>query len=99
MTPEPTRPKGEIYEGIAFQFCKIATVTLIAGRYALPIAAGLCAVFFVLAARNGKRDTRCFLRYPLLIAALWAVVALVSTAFIVRPDLRTGVTDLARISR
>ena len=78
MTTEATFPipktRGEILEGIAFQFCKVATVALIAGRFVLPVASGLCAVFYVLAYANGKRDTRCVLRHPILIAGLYALV-------------------------
>jgi hypothetical protein len=84
---EPTKTKGQVFEGIAFQFCKIATVALIAGRFALPIAAGACSIFYVLAMLNGKNDTRCFLRYPALIAFLWALVCIVSLAFIFNPTL------------
>ncbi|HSI73026.1 MAG TPA: hypothetical protein VK934_07595 [Fimbriimonas sp.] len=83
---ESTKTKGEIYEGIAFQFCKVATVALIAGRFALPVASGLCAVFYVLAIFNGKKDTRCFLKHPGLIAALWAVVCAVSIAVLLNPE-------------
>ena len=68
------RTRGEVFEGIAFQFCKVATVVLLTGRWALPIAAGLCAVFFLLAHFNGKRDTRCLLRSPLLAALVFALV-------------------------
>ena len=72
---KPERTKGEVYEGIAFQFCKIATVALIAGRFALPLAAGCCAIFYVLALMKGKRDTRCVLRYPIVLVVLWGTVA------------------------
>lgn len=82
---EPPKGRGTIFEGIAFQFCKVATVTLIAGRFALPVAASLCAVFFVLAWFNGKRDTRCVLKYPLLIAAFWTVVAVIAFTRILAP--------------
>lgn len=68
------RTRGEVFEGIAFQFCKVATVAMIAGRWTLPIASGLCAAFFVAARVNGKRDTRCLLRSPLLAATVFALV-------------------------
>ncbi|MEZ0325102.1 MAG: hypothetical protein ACAH95_04290 [Fimbriimonas sp.] len=84
---EGVKSKGQVYEGIAFQFCKIATVTLIAGRFALPVAAGACALFYVLAVVNGKKDTRCVLRYPLLIAFLWAIVCGVSLVLLFNPRL------------
>ncbi|MBV6503529.1 MAG: hypothetical protein AKCLJLPJ_01609 [Fimbriimonadales bacterium] len=65
------KSKGEVYEGVAFQFCKVATVSLLAGRYTLPVAALMCALFYALAYAKGKKDTRCIGRYPLAIAAFW----------------------------
>jgi hypothetical protein len=79
---------GDKLEGIAFQFCKIATVSLIAGRYTLPVAAGLCAILYVAAYVKGKRDSRCVLMYPLLIAGVWGLVAAVWIAFAVSPALQ-----------
>jgi hypothetical protein len=67
-------PAGQRYEKLAFTFCKAATVCLLCGRYALPVAASLAAVFYVAAWRRGVRETRCILRYPLLIAAFWITV-------------------------
>ncbi len=84
-TTTDSTKKGETYEGIAFQFCKIATVTLLAGRFALPLAAAACAVFYALALANGKRDTRCVLRYPWLLIILWSTVAMVSATLIIWP--------------
>lgn len=86
VTADAPKGRGAIFEGIAFQFCKIATVALLAGRFALPVAAGLCAVFYVLAWFNGKRDTRCVLKYPLLIAAFWGVVAVIALIRILWPE-------------
>lgn len=76
------KTRGELYEGVAFQFCKVATVALLAGRFALPLASGLCAVFYVLAIRNGKRDTRCWLKRPPLIAGFWGCVCVISLIFL-----------------
>ncbi|HWD41903.1 MAG TPA: hypothetical protein VG944_23890 [Fimbriimonas sp.] len=78
------KSRGEIFEGIAFQFCKVATVALIAGRFVLPVASGLCALFFLMAHANGKRDTRCILKYPLLIAAFYGIVCAGSLYWIIR---------------
>ena len=78
----PVKTRGEVYEGIAFQFCKVATVSLLAGRFVLPVASGLCAAFYIAAFVKGKRDTRCVLRYPLLISAFWGIICIVSLAFI-----------------
>jgi len=81
--PEPTR--GEVFEGIAFQFCKVATVVLIAGRWALPVSAGLGSVFFLLAHFSGKRDTRCFLQYPVLAGLILLAVCAGSIWWNLRP--------------
>jgi hypothetical protein len=81
------KTRGEVYEGIAFQFCKIATVTLLAGRFALPIAAAACALFYALALANGKRDTRCVLRYPWVLITVWGLVAVASLVVILNPAL------------
>jgi len=89
------KTKGEIYEGIAFQFCKVATVALIAGRFVLPVASGLCAAFYVAAYVKGKKDTRCVLRYPLLLTALWGSVSAISLYFILQPSALAGLWRLA----
>lgn len=68
-------PEKEVVSSLAFQFCKIATFTLIAGKYALLAAAILSASFFVASYVRGRRTSRCVLRYPLLIAGLWSLVA------------------------
>src|ERR1700722_4627581 len=84
--PPSAKTAGERYEGIAFTFCKVATVALIAQRFTLPVAAILSAVFYVLAYVKGKPDTRCWLRMPLLIAGFWACVAAISISLILYPD-------------
>lgn len=84
MPHPPPRTKGEIYESIAFTFCKAATIILITQRFALPVAAGAAAVFYVLAVRHGKKDTRCVLKEPWLIAGFWGTVCVVSLFLILR---------------
>lgn len=84
---KPLAGPADKLEGIAFQFCKVATVSLIAGRYTLPVAATLCSALYVAAYVKGKRDSRCALRYPLLIAALWAAVATAWIVFALNPGL------------
>ncbi len=74
-------------EGIAFTFCKVATVALLAGRFTLPVAAILSATFYVAGYAKGKKDTRCWLRIPLLIAGFWVTVAAVWLVFQLKPDL------------
>ncbi|MBI3721849.1 MAG: hypothetical protein HY248_04775, partial [Fimbriimonas ginsengisoli] len=63
---------AEKLEGIAFTFCKAATVVLIAGRFALPVAAGLASIFYVATYFKGKKDTRCVLGHPMLAASVLA---------------------------
>jgi 4-hydroxybenzoate polyprenyltransferase len=73
----PNKTKGERLEGAAFSFCKAATVALVFQQFALPAAAILTAIFFMLAYFSGKKDTRCVLHYPLAISVFWLVVAVV----------------------
>lgn len=77
MNNQPELPRGDRLEKVAFTYCKVATVALLTGRYCLPIAATLAAVFYLWAYFEGKKDTRCILKYPLLIAAFWLSVATV----------------------
>lgn len=70
--------RGEIVEGVAFQFCKVATVAFILGRWTLPVASGLAAGLYLWAYFSGKKDTRCVLKHPLIIAAFWGTVSVIS---------------------
>ena len=72
------KTKGEMFEGIAFTFCKAALLILLTQKFALPVASGAAAIFYVLAVANGKKDTKCWARWPLAIAFFWAVVCAVS---------------------
>ena len=94
MQVETTKSSADQLEGIAFQFCKVATVALLCGRFTLPVAALLCAVLYVVAFVKGKRDSRCVLRYPLLIAGFWGLIAAVWIAFAVNPSLGDSVLHL-----
>jgi len=71
---EEARSRGKKLEGIAFSFCKAATVALVFQKFALPAAALLSAIFFLLAFSAGEKETRCALRYPLIIALFWLLV-------------------------
>jgi type IV secretory pathway VirB3-like protein len=84
-TSTPQKTAGEKFESIGFTFCKAATIILITQRYALPVAAGLTAIFYVMAYVKGKHDTRCILRLPLLIAGFWGVVTAVSLYALLYP--------------
>jgi hypothetical protein len=81
----PEKSRGEIYEGIAFTFCKAATLVLIFQRFALPATAGLAALFYLLAHFHGKRETRCIMRVPLLIAVFWGTVSACAFYLTLRP--------------
>jgi len=80
--PAATKTRGEIYEGVAFNFCKVATILGLLeivrlSRFALPICAAMAAILFGLAHLFGARQSRCVLQKPLWIAAFWiGVVAL-----------------------
>ena len=81
----PVLPRGEQYERLAFTFCKTATLVLLTHKFALPVAAGAAAILYLLADRHGKKDTRCILKRPRLIAAFWGTISLVSLYFTLRP--------------
>jgi len=91
------KTKGEKYEGIAFTFCKAATIILLLQQLALPIASGAATVFYLLAYFNGKKDTCCIMRLPLFIAAFWSIVCVLSFYFLFHPiNLHPG--DLSQLS-
>ena len=76
MTTEPTppsEPENKLAR-LAFAYCKIATFSLLFGRFTLPLAALLSASFFIIGYIKGKKDTKCYLRYPLLAAGFWFLV-------------------------
>lgn len=72
--PTYENPLARKLEGLAFTFCKAALLVLIFGSFSLPAIAGLAAIFYFVAYAKGKRDSRCFLKYPLLIGSLWTLV-------------------------
>jgi len=84
---KPDKTAGEKLEGVAFTFCKVATVALLAGRFVLPVAAGIAAVLYVAAYAKGKQDTRCVLQKPLLIAGFWSFIAIASLCLILVPGI------------
>jgi len=72
------KTKGQTFEGIAFTFCKAATLILILQKFALPVVSGAAAVFYLIAFWHGQKESRCILKYSLLIATFWGAVAIVS---------------------
>ncbi|MDQ3815878.1 MAG: hypothetical protein M3347_18370 [Armatimonadota bacterium] len=83
----PVKSKGQVYEGIAFNFCKAATIILFTGPYALLVASGAATIFYLLAHRHGQTDTRCVLKRPLLIAVFWGSICLARLYFHLLPVL------------
>jgi hypothetical protein len=71
---------GEKWEGIAFTFCKAATIVLLitllrGARFMLPIIAGATSLLYLVAYFSGKKKTRCIISHPLLVAAFWAFIS------------------------
>ncbi|MEZ5337129.1 MAG: hypothetical protein R3F46_02600 [bacterium] len=78
---EAQRREAAKWEGIAFTFCKAATLvflaTLLAGpRYILTLIALGTVFCYVVMMWHGRMDTRCFAKYPPLICGFWGAVAL-----------------------
>lgn len=85
----PAKTTGEKWEGIAFTFCKAATIvlfiTLLRGaRFMLPIIAGTACLLYLITYFSGKKKTRCILSHPLLVAAFWALISGFSLWIILR---------------
>jgi hypothetical protein len=78
---EQQRREGAKWEGIAFTFCKAATLvflaTLIAGpKYIMSIIALGTVGCYMMMMGYGRMDTRCFAKSPPLICGFWLAVAL-----------------------
>ena len=86
LTPQG-KTIGEKFEGIAFTFCKAATIILLTQKFALPVASGAAALFYILAYSTGKKDTCCWLKWPPLIAGFWGGVCLISSYLLINPKL------------
>jgi hypothetical protein len=85
----PTKSPAEKWEGIAFTFCKAATIVLLitllhGGRFMLPIIAGVACLLYLVTYFSGKKKTRCNISHPLLVAALWAFISGFSLWIILR---------------
>ena len=70
--------RAETYERVAFTFCKLGTVGLIAWLltppvFVLVVAAAVVALYGR-ALALGVRSSRCFLRRPLYIIGFWVAV-------------------------
>jgi len=87
---EPVKTPAEKWEGVAFSWCKAATLTLVISalhlqKFALPILAGGTAAFYIVAHFAGAKTSRCILQKPLIIAAFWGAVSCLSLWFLLRP--------------
>jgi hypothetical protein len=85
----PARTRGEIWEGVAFTFCRAGTIVLLAQvllgeRWVLPTVAIGTAMFYGVALAYGKRDTRCILRLPWLIILFWGAIGAAALWLIAR---------------
>ena len=73
VTASPQKDLGRQYEGWAFTFCKAAFLALLFQRYTLLATSGLATVFYLLAARQGVREWRCFAKPP-WVTLFWAAI-------------------------
>lgn len=86
-SPRPALTSAEKYEKVAFTFCKLGTTGLLVWLLTPPIFVLIVAVIAVaLYARAftlGITRSKCFLRRPLLIMAVWAVIAVADAAWLI----------------
>jgi hypothetical protein len=89
MTATTFRPplsRPEKYERLAFTFCRMGTVGLIAWAVTPAVfVLGVALVAIALYARAvtlGVSWTRCFLRRPTLIIGVWAAIALADVVWL-----------------
>ncbi len=79
--------RAEKYERLAFTFCKMGTVGLLAWALTPPIfvllVATVAIALYAKAVTLGVTRSRCFLRKPTLIIAFWAVVAVADAAWLI----------------
>jgi hypothetical protein len=84
-----SKSTGEKWEGIAFTFCKAATIVLLitllrGARFMLPIIAGATCLLYLVTYFSGKKKTRCIISHPLLVAVFWAFISGLSLWIILR---------------
>jgi hypothetical protein len=71
--------RGRELEGYAFTFCKAAFLTLVFRRYTLLGTSLAASVLYILAARDGVREWRCFVKPPWVVV-FFGIVAALETA-------------------
>ncbi len=78
--------RAEKYERLAFTFCKMGTVGLLAWLLTPPIfvllVASIAIVLYARAFTLGLTRSRCFLRKPALIVAFWSVVVVADVGWL-----------------
>ncbi len=78
--------RAEKYERLAFTFCKMGTVGLLAWLLTPPIfvlvVASVAIVLYARAFTLGLTRSRCFLRKPVLIVAFWSVVVVADAGWL-----------------
>ncbi len=83
----PPRSRPEKYENLAFTFCRMGTVGLIAWLVSPPVfvlaVALIAIVLYGRAISLGVSWTKCFLRRPTLIIGFWAAVAIVDAYWLI----------------
>ena len=84
--PYPPLTTPQKYERLAFTFCKMGTVGLIAWLVTPPIfvlvVAAVAVALYGRAVTLGITRSRCILRRPLLIMAFWSIVAVADVAWL-----------------
>jgi hypothetical protein len=71
--------RGRELEGYAFTFCKAAFLALVLRRYTLLGTSFAASVLYILAARDGVREWRCFVKPPWVVV-FFCIVAALETA-------------------
>jgi hypothetical protein len=78
---------AEKYERLAFTFCKMGTVGLLAWLLTPPIfvliVAAVAVALYGRALTLGLTRSKCFLRKPALIIAFWAVVGVADAGWLI----------------
>lgn len=82
----PPRSRPEKYESLAFTFCRMGTVGLIAWAMTpavfVLIVSLLAIALYARSITLGVSWSKCFLRRPTLIIGFWAIVAIVDAVWL-----------------
>jgi hypothetical protein len=87
LAARPPLTRAQKYDRLAFTFCKMGTVGLIAWLFTPPVFVLLVAVAAIAlygkAVALGITRSQCILRRPLLIMGFWAAVATIDATWLV----------------